>query len=120
MSLDRVKRPDFIVIVAGAVVLAWPIAAGAASCDNESIDRAVREVTGRDPLPAECNAKRWGRWKSYGDLRQRVYQDVRLKARARVATQKLMRNPWDRATLPTELATSTSGVSNEKLPYFYW
>ncbi|MBI3373382.1 MAG: hypothetical protein HY017_16775 [Betaproteobacteria bacterium] len=45
---------------------------------------------------------------------------IRAAARPAIATQKLMRNPWERIPLKVELATFRSGVSNEELPYFYW
>ena len=43
-------------------------------------------------------------------------------ARPKIATQKLMRNPWERETPGAASMTSRSGVSDdpEALPQFYW
>jgi hypothetical protein len=40
--------------------------------------------------------------------------------RPRTATQKLMRNPWEKPDLNREAMASHYKVSNEALPYFYW
>ena len=95
--------------------------ASAADCTDRKVGRAVREVTGRDPHPRECDPARWGHWRSYSDLRARVQRQLGRYQRTRVSTQKLARDPWARNTPPAELALPvTSGVSNEPLPYFYW
>jgi hypothetical protein len=38
----------------------------------------------------------------------------------KIATQKLMRNPWERGSASMELDVTKYGMSNEELPYFYW
>ncbi len=45
---------------------------------------------------------------------------ARQSTRPRVATQKLMRNPWERLDPKSEAIASHYRISNEALPYFYW
>jgi hypothetical protein len=57
---------------------------------------------------------------------EKVKQVQGTPQRPRVATQKLMRYPWERlpgkkkALAAKEVAKPASGVSKEELPYFYW
>lgn len=41
-------------------------------------------------------------------------------SRPKIATQKLMRDPWEKPVLKTEVQAQRSAVSNEERPYFYW
>ena len=50
-------------------------------------------------------------------------QDARADQKAfhrKIATQKLMRYPWERGAPPTGQTASKSGARNEESPYPYW
>ncbi|MBI3372427.1 MAG: hypothetical protein HY017_11830 [Betaproteobacteria bacterium] len=55
-----------------------------------------------------------------GVLKANQKRATQAPVRPAIATQKLMRNPWERIPLKVEVATFRSGVSSEELPYFYW
>ena len=38
--------------------------------------------------------------------------------RPKIATQKLMRNPWEKSQL--QVALTTTDKTDDELPYFYW
>jgi hypothetical protein len=44
----------------------------------------------------------------------------RKSPRLKVATQKLMRNPWEKPNPTVDVMTGHYGVSDEALPRFYW
>ena len=90
--------------VLAAAALAASLPASAATCENGHIHQAIKEVTGREPRAAECNALRWGCWQSYGELRWRVYRELGSPTGPRPATQKLLRTPGDRASCPAVAA----------------
>ena len=89
-------------LVLGVATLAVSLPASAAKCENGQIDQAVKEVAGREPHAAECKPERWGCWQSYGELRGRVYREIGLPPGTVPATQKLLRNSWDRTRCPAE------------------